>query len=90
MDDILIREGGKYVFHFFFSRTDFQNNKLLEVENEGRNLNFTEVFSRLPKILGNNSVSIQTCFLTVLHLANENGLRLEEEESEFKIRRELC
>lgn len=62
--------------------------------NENETLLFSDIMKFLIDILGENrvkQVSIQTLFLTVLHLANENCLRLVQEDnfkSNFKIEKD--
>lgn len=55
---------------------------------------FSDVYDKLPELIGmqnRNRVSLQTCFVTILHLANEKTLRFErtEEEGDFFISRDL-
>ncbi|CAD8098843.1 unnamed protein product [Paramecium sonneborni] len=65
----------------------------LTTENSG--LEFNEINKILPNILkipvSKGRVSIQTCFVTMLHLANEQGLKFiqNETENDFVIQREI-
>lgn len=57
-----------------------------------RNLQFHQIQTALPEILQTNGkVSIQTCFVTLLHLANEEGLRLmgNIDEDDFTVSKEV-
>ena len=55
---------------------------------------FGSIVEMLPDIVGESAsrkVTVQTCFVTMLHLANEKVLRFSqknEEESDFFIERE--
>ena len=55
---------------------------------------FGSIVEMLPDIVGESNsrkVTVQTCFVTMLHLANEKVLRFSqknEEESDFFIERE--
>ncbi|CAD8068697.1 unnamed protein product [Paramecium primaurelia] len=65
----------------------------LSTEHSG--LEFNEINKILPKILkipqSKGRVSIQTCFVTMLHLANEQGLKFiqNDTENDFVIQREI-
>ncbi|CAK74277.1 unnamed protein product (macronuclear) [Paramecium tetraurelia] len=65
----------------------------LSTDNAG--LEFNEINKILPKILkipqSKGRVSIQTCFVTMLHLANEQGLKFiqSDTENDFVIQREI-
>ncbi|CAK81641.1 unnamed protein product (macronuclear) [Paramecium tetraurelia] len=64
----------------------------LSTENQG--LEFNQINQILPEILkmptNKGRVSIQTCFVTMLHLANEQGLKFiqNNDENDFVIQRE--
>jgi len=53
-------------------------------------LTFTEVCKEIPSLLGDksNSISVHSCFVTILHLANEKELRFKKEPLDFKIFKE--
>ncbi|KAL4482458.1 hypothetical protein ABPG72_001434 [Tetrahymena utriculariae] len=65
--------------------------KRVEVEEE--EIHFSDVYDQLPDLIGlqnRSRVSLQTCFVTILHLANEKTLRFErtQREGDFKISRD--
>ena len=43
---------------------------------EGIQVDFQKIYKALPELVGREgSISVQTCFLTLLHLANEQKLK---------------
>jgi len=55
-------------------------------------ISFSDVCDRIPTIFGitkQANVSVHSCFVTLLHLANEKGLRLVKEGEDFSIFKEV-
>ena len=52
---------------------------------------FSEVCAEIPSVVGGaaKGISIHSNFVTVLHLANEKGLRFVKEGEDFKIYKEV-
>lgn len=67
---------------------------ICESSNQKTGLAFSTVTADLPKILqipeSKMKVSIQTCFVTLLHLANEENLKFLgfRDEQDFEIQKE--
>ncbi len=59
--------------------------------NEDEPLAFSEVCSDIPGLVAGQAknISIHSCFVTILHLANEKGLRFAPDGEDFRIFKEV-
>ena len=61
-------------------------------EHDDGELTFTDICKQLPEMVDdpqNRGVSVHSCFVTILHLANEKGLRFKKGVQDFKISQEV-
>ena len=59
---------------------------------ERNTIRFTEIYENLPDLMGlpkGKNLSVHSCFVTVLHLANEKGLKFLKYGEDFLIQSEL-
>jgi len=66
-----------------------QKKKKKDIETEG--MTFADICKQLPSFVGdqqNKNISVHSCFVTILHLANEKGLRFKKDPNGFNIFKE--